>query len=165
MNKWISLLGASFAISTLVIFTFAFDAYGFFSRGTDLVKKGEVSMQIVERGDEKTFISEAHVYQEGNKLVVSGHVKRFSEFRPRNDYQAHVDLAIYSVGGNLVGMYSANFLPMPWVKSRLSPFEAQFRFFAEKGTVVRLAHHRYPLLSKSSDCGHNAAIEREYSGA
>jgi hypothetical protein len=139
-------------------------AFGCATQGINLVQNHTASVEIVCAGDEKAFVEEANVYQDGTDLVIEGYVKRKSRWLPPKDYEAHVDMAVLSPDGKLVYKASAGILPMPRVKSLQAPFSARFPFVAAQGTMVRLAYHRFQSQpSQIFDCGQNAAAQETLS--
>ncbi|HOV86601.1 MAG TPA: hypothetical protein PLM79_09580 [Syntrophobacteraceae bacterium] len=153
-------MGKRFTGSAMfVLLIVALTAYGCATPGVNLVENRTASVEIISAGDEKAFLKETDVYQDGTELVVTGYVKRKSRWSLPRDYDAHMDMAVFTSDGKLIDKASAGFLPMPRVKSLQSPFTARFQLVAPKGTTVRFAYHRFQSKpSKTFDCGQNAVI-------
>ena len=130
------------------------------SSRTNLVKNGMVSVErLPSKGNAHIF--KVYVYQEGDELVVSGRVTR--RFKYLLSSQGHVDIAILSPKGEVIGKASTSYIPRIVRREgqhRASYFTARFSVIPPKASTVRLSYHaqRYSAAKKTFDCGDNAAV-------
>lgn len=104
------------------------------------------------------YISWVYAEEENSEMIITGLLR--SHFSSSQG-TGHVDVAVISPGGELLGQTSTDFAPKT-IPSRSrrggSRFEAHFPFLPPDGARIRLALHDYPELKKgNSDCGYNLA--------
>ncbi len=130
------------------------------SSRTNLVKNEMVSVErLPSKGNAHIF--KVYVYQEGDELVVSGRVTR--RFKYLLSSQGHVDIAVLSPKGEVVGKASTSYIPRIIRREgqhRASYFTARFSVIPPKASAVRLSYHaqRYSAAKTTFDCGDNAAV-------
>jgi hypothetical protein len=109
------------------------------SRRIDLVRTGTVLIEYVP--SPKIYVSEAYVYQDGNRLVVSGKVKR--RHASAISSSGHVDITILSPEGLIIKKASTLFLPriIPRKGAQESLFTARFSVIPPQGSKIRVAFH------------------------
>jgi len=130
------------------------------SSRTNLVKKEMISIErLPSKGNAHIF--KVSVYKEGDELVVSGRVTRSIKYRLAS--QGHIDMAVLSPKGEVIGKASASYIPRiirREGKHSASYFIARFSVIPPKGSTVRLSYHtqRYSAAKTIFDCGDNAAV-------
>ncbi len=127
------------------------------SSRTNLVKNEMVSVELLpSKGNARIF--KVYIYQEGDKLVVSGRVRRFFKNRPTS--RGHVDIAVLSPKGEVIGKASTSYIPRIIRREgqhRASYFTARFSVIPPKASTVRLSYHAQSAI-------HKRLLKTEYKG-
>ncbi len=146
----------SILISLTLVLTGIF-SFGCVSHRINLVENGKI---IIERVPSKNiYVSEAHVYQEENELVITGRVKRSNTSVWDG---GHVDIAVVSPKGKVLDKVSTSYTPRIIRRkgSRESFFSASLPMTPPEGTTVRLVYHKLGRsINEEFECGNNAAAQ------
>ena len=129
------------------------------SSRTNLVKNEKVTVELLpSKGNARIF--KVFIYQEGGELVVSGRVTRLFKNRPTS--RGHVDIAVLSPKGELIGKTSTYYIPRIFRRKghRGSYFTTRFSVLPPKASTVRLSFHaqRYSVSKTIFDCGDYSAL-------
>ncbi|MBC8472595.1 MAG: hypothetical protein H8D56_24285 [Planctomycetes bacterium] len=91
---------------------------------------------------EDVFINEAYTYEDGDELVILGHVKRGLQ-NCCDSARGHVDIALLAHDGTVIDSFSTLYSPgnIPKVRSRSSNFKVRRPYLPPDGVIIRMAYH------------------------
>ena len=121
---------------------------------------------------EDVFINKAYIYEEGNEIVILGHVKRSLQ-NCCDSARGHVDIALLAHDGTVIDSFSILYSPsnIPKVRSRSSSFKVRRPYLPPDGVIIRMAYHNSLEGADSAlyagdvfDCGQNKATPQHNDG-
>ena len=122
---------------------------------TNLVKEGVFGVE--EASPAGIEIAETNVYRDNGGLLVTGRLLR--TYRSKS-YPGHVDIAIVTPSGDVVGTASVK-NRMPFIgrsKRKTSSFRAKFTTVPPEGSTIHVRFHRKGSSETGQfDCGSNIA--------
>ncbi len=91
---------------------------------------------------EDVFINKAYIYEDGDEIVILGHVKR-SYQNCCDSARGHVDIALLAHDGTVIDSFSTLYSPIniPKVRSRSSSFKVRRPYLPPDGVIIRMAYH------------------------
>lgn len=119
----------------------------------NLTTANDVSVEILPYKDKYVEIKEVKVYQDGNKLLVTGKAKKNGPIFAT--YRGHIDVAVVSPEGGPARLGFAEYEHHP-SRNVIRSFEVPFPVPAMLGARVYLVFH--PV--NGSDSEHSVAVER-----
>lgn len=121
---------------------------------------------------EDVFISKAYTYEDGDELVILGHVKRSLQ-NCCDSARGHVDIALLNRDGTVIDSFSTLYSPsnIPKVRSRSSSFKVRRPYLPPDGVIIRMAYHNSLEGADSAlyvgdvfDCKQNKATPQHNDG-
>jgi len=128
------------------------------SNRANLLKDGKVKLECIP--SKSYYISHVDVYQNDDKLVLHGNVKR----RCHSDTETgHVDITIVTPEGEILEqistLYKPRIIPTRKMHRRTSYFNVCLSTIPPTGSIVRVVYHRDTKVRNSTfDCGKNMAL-------
>ena len=91
---------------------------------------------------EDVFVNNVYTYEEGDELVILGHVKRSLQ-NCCDSARGHVDIALLTPDGTVIDSFSTLYSPsnIPKVRSRSSSFKVRRPYLPPDGIIIRMAYH------------------------
>ena len=136
----------------ICVFTLAI-LFGCTAKYANLTKASNVSVEILPSKDKYLEIKDVSVYQDGDKLLVTGKAKKNGPIFVT--YKGHIDVTVVSPGEGPVSLGGADYKHHP-SRNIIRSFEVLFPVPAKHGTRVFLVFH--PV--NGTDSEHSAAVER-----
>jgi hypothetical protein len=121
---------------------------------------------------EDVFVSNAYTYEDGNEIVILGHVKRSLQ-NCCDSARGHVDIALLAHDGTVIDSFSTLYSPsnIPKVRSRSSSFKVRRPYLPPDGVIIRMAYHNNLEGADSAlyagdvfHCGQNKATPQHNDG-
>lgn len=129
------------------------------SNRVDLIKNDTIKIEaVLNQGHQ---ITRVFVYNENNKLVITGRIDRKHSAFLGN---GHVDIAIVSPEGETLSQVSTYYIPRHIRKnpSRGSRFEVRLPSIPKKGSTIRIVYHKASKsASRIFQCGSNMAVKAD----
>jgi hypothetical protein len=106
------------------------------------------------------YVSWVNAEEKDDGMVIRGILRTNSS---HTDGSGHVDVAVLSPGGELLGQTSTDYAPKAFRKYRREArFETRFPFVPPDGSRIRVAlHQRQGLEKGSADCSNNRAVKED----
>jgi hypothetical protein len=103
---------------------------------------GCVTSEFSHTNTEDVFINKVYTYEEGDELVILGHVKRSLQ-NCCDSARGHVDIALLAHDGTVIDSFSTLYSPsnIPKVRSRSSSFKVRRPYLPPDGVIIRMAYH------------------------
>jgi hypothetical protein len=133
---------------------------------------GCVTGEFSHATTEDVFINKAYTYEDGDEIVILGHVKRSLQ-NCCDSARGHVDIALLAHDGTIIDSFSTLYSPsnIPKVRSRSSSFKVRRPYLPPDGVIIRMAYHSSLEGAESAlyvgdvfDCEQNKATPQHNDG-
>lgn len=126
---------------TLGLIFMTLTSVGCLSNRLNLADTGYV--KIVKQDSKYVHFSSAFVYQEHDKVVIRGSVRR-TYFSPPGIYRGHIDIEVSDANGNVLKQISTRTFPLdiPHRGTRRSSFSTECQMILTEGATVNMRYHR-----------------------